>query len=373
MTKILITFFVLTTLVMGCKKKSDDAPDPTPDTPVEVQPIDINKQGFELLEKMQGHWVGSMQILGTEYEWFAFDYRAISPSHVFGIYESGTAGNLLTSFFVTDFKGKQTIMARNGGLLNGIYRTSYFVLDSVSNEPDGDFYRLVDAVGGTSVMWMELKFSGEQLHFNAYTSRLGLLDKPSRHMAFVASKQHPELAKAAATEVDFPQKVSAWDFESRFKEDYLYVNAGDEKAKSASFLDQDETKTVFELAYSSGDPIRIDEHPHLGYLQLKLELNDQIDESTLLVYLSTEALTDELGTILTEPFNTVLHFPELVPGENEFLLTYLHPGEYYVTVVADVNADGYASAGDITHVSTPIVIHPEKQTDLTIDNITIQN
>lgn len=373
MSRVFSIFLVLAIALVGCKKKTDDDPDVNPGGTSEVLPVDINKQGFELLEKMQGHWVGSMQILGTDYDWFAFDYRAISPSHVFGIYESGTSGNLLTSFFVTDYKGKRTIMARNGGLLNGIYRSSYFVLDSISLSSDGDFYRLVDAVGGKSVMWMELKFTDNQLNFNAYTSRLGLLDQPSRHMTFISTKQHPELAENAATAVDFPQNVTAWDFESRFREDYLYINAGDDKAKSATFLDQDENKDIFSLALSSGDPIRIDEHPHLGYLKLKLQLNNKIDESTLLVYLSKEALTSEDGTILTEPFNTVLHFPELVAGEDEFLLTYLHPGAYFVTVVADINKDGYASAGDITHVSIPISVESEKQTDLTIDNITIQN
>lgn len=369
----LATICLLSLALVGCKEKTDDTPDPEPSPTSEVIPVDVSEEGFELLEKMQGHWVGSMLILGTEYDWFAFDYRAISPSHVFGIYESGSAGNLLTSFFVTTFKGKKTIMARNGGLLNGIYRTSYFVLDSVSREPDGDFYRLVDAVGGKAVMWMELKFSNDQLRFNAYTSRLGLLDKPSTHMAFNASKRLPELSQTAAKDVGFPENITAWDFDARFREDYLYVNPGDEAAKSASYLDQDESKTVFDLAYTSGDPIRIDEHPHLGYLNLKLELNDQIDQSTLLVYLSTEPLTDENGYMLVEPFDNVLHFPELLPGQNEFLFTYLHPGSYYVTVVADVNNDAYASLGDITHVSVPITVEAEKQTDLTIDNITVQN
>jgi len=99
--------------------------------PPVITPVDINKQGFELLEKTQGHWVGTMNLMGQKFDWMAFDFRAIAPSHVHGIFEGGTIGNLFTSFFVTEFNGKRTIMARNGGLLNGIYRTSYFVLDHV--------------------------------------------------------------------------------------------------------------------------------------------------------------------------------------------------------------------------------------------------
>ena len=49
----------------------------------------------------------------------------------YGIFEGGTIGNLFTSFFVADFKGRRMLMARNDDILNGIYRTSYFVLDQV--------------------------------------------------------------------------------------------------------------------------------------------------------------------------------------------------------------------------------------------------
>ncbi|MEM0926747.1 MAG: c-type cytochrome domain-containing protein, partial [Planctomycetota bacterium] len=89
--------------------------------PPEIEPIDISVRGFELLELMQGHWVGSMNLMGQNFDWWAFDYRPISKSHIHGIFEGGTIGNLFTSFFVTEWKGKRTIVARNGGVLNGIY------------------------------------------------------------------------------------------------------------------------------------------------------------------------------------------------------------------------------------------------------------
>ena len=80
---------------------------------------------------MPGHWVGKMKLMGKPIDWFAFDYRPISPSHIHGIFEGGSMGNLFTSFFVADYKGTKTIMARNGGILSGFYRTSYFVLDKI--------------------------------------------------------------------------------------------------------------------------------------------------------------------------------------------------------------------------------------------------
>ena len=136
-------------------------------TPPEIVPVDINKRGFEMLEYMQGHWVGSMNLMGTDFDWMAFDYRPIAPSHIHGIFEGRSMGNLFTSFFVAKYKGKRTIMARNGGILNGIYRTSYFVLDQVKYGRQYGYYRLVDAYGGQGIMWMELTFYGNSLEFTA--------------------------------------------------------------------------------------------------------------------------------------------------------------------------------------------------------------
>ena len=266
-------------------------------------------------------------------------------------------------------------MARNGGLLNGIYRASYFVLDSVRTGSDGKYYRLVDARGGTKVMYMELRFVQDSLYFNAYTSRLGINDLPTRHMTFKAKKTHLSLTQAAATTVVFPQNTPAWDFSGGFNEGDLYVNQGDTEAKSASFLAQlDPTNSdVFTLGAAARDPFKIEDHPYLAYLQVDIVKTAVIDGARLFVYLSKDALTDQAGFMLLEPFNTVLLFPDVESTESQFTFTYLHPGDYYVTVIADVNGDGLPGAGDITHVSQPITIAPEGQQQITINNITVQN
>lgn len=341
----------------------------------EVIPFDINQDGFDLLENMQGHWVGTNKVISTEYDWFAFDYRPISPSHIFGIHEGGSLGNLFTSFFVTDFKGVRTIMARNGGVLNGIYRTSYFVLDKVETRATDKYYRLVDAEGGEATMFMELRFDNQdQLFFNAYTSRLGSLT-PTRHMTFKGTKSNPQLSTTAAQAVNFPQNAPAWDLSNGFNTNWFYVNPGASKPKSATFLAQgNDNKNVVELARESGDPITIEDHPYLGYLQLDIIRNSDIVDKTLFVNLSIDPLTDINGYMSSlEPFNTILHFPVLSEGENEFLFTYLHPGEYYVTVIADMNGDGTISEGDFTHPLMKVSISPEGQHQMTIDNITVEN
>ncbi len=373
----LIGLLVMLFFFSNCEKELRNIAEASPTIPdsisAEVKPVNINIKGFDFLEKMQGHWVGINRVIADDFDWFAFDYRAISSSQIHGIFEGGTTGNLLTSFFVTDFKNTRTIMARNGGLLNGIYRSSYFVMDSVNYSADGDFYRLVDAEGGTNTMWMELRFIADSLYFNAYTSRLGLNFPPSRHMTFKAKKEHLELAQTAATALGFPKNEPAWDFSQGFNQDFLHAEPG---AKSATFLAYDETgtKDVFTLAAESGDPYVIDQHPYLAYLRIKVERNPAIEGKKLWVNLSKDPLTDTNGFFTSfDPFNTVLLFPELVAEANEFLITYLHPGEYYVNITADVNEDGSITTGDYTHPLQVITINAEGQHEITIDNITVEN
>ncbi|OSY87444.1 hypothetical protein WH52_11250 [Tenacibaculum holothuriorum] len=387
--KLLLLFVGIVTLI-GCESGVRDVtggvgsnpnpdPDPNPNPVVEVVPVDITQDGFDFLEKMQGHWVGTNKVINDEFPWFAWDYRAISKSHIHGIHEGGTLGNLLTSFFVTNFKGKRTIMARNGGLLNGIYRTSYFVMDSVKQNGANDkYYRLVDARGGTGIMHMELRFKNDSLYFNSYTSNLGNR-VPSRHMTFKGKRMHFELAQAAKDATGFPvNEIDAGlDFANGFVEDNLYKQQGQEKAKSTTFLAQQNSNDVYELAPQSGDPYIITDHPRLGSLVVNLTRgsNSNIADDNLLVWLSKEPLTDASGFLSSDAsvFDTMLHFPTLENKEDFTLFTYLHPGEYYVNVIADKDKDGSPGAGDITSISQKITIGVKEDKVINVTNINVQN
>ena len=351
--------------------------DKEPETPsAEVKAFDITTDGFDFLEKMQGHWVGDNLVMTDEYAWFAWDYRAISSSHIHGIHEGGSLGNLFTSFFVTNFKGTKTLMARNGGVLNGIYRTSYFVLDKVEDRGvDGKYYRFVDGVGGAAIMYMELRFEGDNLFFNSYTSNLGSR-VPNRHMTFKGKKMHIELAQAAASATNFPTNEinQGLDFSNGFVTENLYAQEG-KTPKSATFLYQQANNDVYEMAPLSGDPYTITDHPRLGSLVVNITRNATITNDNLLVYLSKDALTDTDGylTSITAAYDTLLHFPVLENQEDYCLFTYLHPGDYYLTVVADKNGDGAPSEGDILSISTPITIQIEENKETTVTNVNVQN
>ncbi len=348
-----------------------------PIVPPVIEPLDVSKQGFEMLESLQGHWVGDMTLMGQEFEWFAWDFRAIAPSHVHGIFEGGTLGNLFTSFFVADFKGTRTIMARNGGVLNGIYRTSYFILDRVLETGASTEYRLVDAYGGEDIMWMSLKFTGEQLDFTSYTSRLGLAAPPTRHMRFAGKRMHPELSKAAARAVGFPKLEPEHDFPNGLP---LPDWGKDVPVTSYSYVWEDAKLSVEELAMLTGDPVRIDQMPRLSKLRVMLARGPKTRNAPLEIYLSKDALTDKDGKFLSQhgsiredAFNGILMFSQLTAGEDEMTFTYLHPGTYYVTVVADLNGDGYPSAGDVTHARVKVDLPAETAASVQVPAIRVRN
>ena len=365
------------------RKKSDSSSAYGEFTPPTITPVDINEQGFELLEKVQGHWVGSMNLMGQEFEWMAFDFRAIAPSHIHAIFEGGAIGNLFTSFFVTNFNGKRTIMARNGGLLNGIYRTSYFVLDKIEKRKnkrgqDETYYRLIDSYGGKDIMWMELSFAGDNMQFNAYTSRFGLNFPAKPHMDFKGKRMHPELAKQAATAVGFPKNVLDMDFAKGLpKPDW-----GDENPlqTSASYLWEDIGKPIEELAKVAKDPYPITKMPHLSRLTVEIERNATIKGKNLLLYLSQKPLTradgkfiTEYGYLETNVANTLLMFPEITGTMDKFTFTYLHPGEYYLTVVADMNGDSLPSPGDVAAPSKRIVVKPKSHPKTFVSGVIVKN
>ncbi len=76
--------------------------------------------------------------------------------------------------------------------------------------------------------------------------------------------------------------------------------------------------------------------------------NKAIEGKKLHVSLSRDALVDARGKFITQGgyiredlLNTLLSFPELGAKETDFTFMYMHPGTYYLTVIADMDGDGF--------------------------------
>lgn len=320
---------------MNCTPQDDDT----------LTPNDI--KGYQLLTDLTGHWVGENETAFGNYNWFAFDFRPISASHVHSIYEGSTNENIITSVFIADFEGKQQIMARNGGWLGNQYRATYFVLDIATDDGTSKYYRLVDAVGRENRAYMEFRFENDTLYFDAYKDNSGSLDVPIHHMGFKGVNMNPSFAQMAVEHFDFPQPISEVDLNGQF------TNLID--PDSALFLEE------------NNDPFPKSRHGYISDLTIHFDKHHSITDDRLLLYISTESLIDANGQVNFDYLNTkVIRTIDIQTNEVSYTATYLHPGRYFVTAFTDKDANFYPSQGDVSNVSTLVEVTPEQQLKMSI-------
>jgi len=310
--------------------------------------------GFELLEDITGHWVGTNETAFGFFEWFAFDFRPISSSHTHSIYEGATNSNIITSFFIADFEGQQQVMARNGGWLGNQYRATYFVLDRAEITEDSRFYRLVDAIGKDKRSFIELRFEKDTFYFDAYKDNSGSLDEPIHHMGFKGTNFNPSFAQSATAQFDFPKKESEVDLNNKF------VNLID--PGSALFLDE------------AADPFPKSDHGHVSDLTINFNRAADIQGQNLLLFISKEPIVDSDGNVNIDNLNTqTIRTIEVGANEDAYTTTYLHPDEYYLTAFSDNDGNQFPSAGDFSSVSKRVEVTPEGNFSDSLDvNLEIQ-
>lgn len=337
MNKILFSFLVSFCCLTSCEETT---------TPI----VETDIKGYNLLNDINGHWIGSNQTSFGFLDWFAFDFRPISASHTHSIYEGGTNQNIINSFFIADFEGKQQIMARNGGWLGPQYRATYYVLDSTSTTNATKYYRLVDAVGGIKRSYMELRFENDSLYFDAFKDDSGELDDPVHHMGFKGANLNPSFAQTAANVFNFPQTVSEVNLNNQF------TNLIDDD--SALFLEE------------ANDPFPKSEHGHISDLTINITRGSSIENRNLLLYLSSEPVVKEDGTVDFDNLNTKVTRTITVQGEESaYTLTYLHPDTHYLTLFSDIDNNFYPSTGDVSSVSQAFEVTPNAflTTAVTVD------
>jgi hypothetical protein len=316
----------------------------------EVTPPENNNGliGFSLLNELTGHWVGSNQTAYGFYDWFSFDFRPISPSHLHSIYEGGTNQNIITSIFVADHEGKKQIMARNGGWLGNQYRATYFVLDKAEVDGQSKYYRLVDAVGKEKRAFIEFKFENDTLYFDAYKDNSGSLDDPIHHMGFKGTNYNPSYAQPAVDLFNFPQEISEVDLEDQF------LNLID--PNSALFLEENE------------DPFPKELHGHLSDLKISINRGSSILEDKLLLYISKESIVNMSGQVDFDNLNEkVIRTIDVRSNETSYEVTYLHPDNYFITAFSDIDDNKYPSSGDISSESILIEVAPESNPSMEIN------
>ncbi len=340
-----------------------------------VVPTEINNEDIELMDKLKGLWIGNMTLGDEKHKSSSIDYRPIATSHIHGSFHAGSSGHLFTSFFITDFNGKRTIMARYGGVLNGVYKTSYLTLSKVAKGSKKSCYQFVDAYGGEERMWMELIFQGDQLKFNFYESSLG--SKPKLQMQYKAMRKNQAVASDIAERLQFPQNIVDKDFSEGLPTPKW---GAAQTISSATYLCKDDKSPLKSLALKSNDPYSIAMLPYLAKIKVALKQSEQTKDNPLIIYLSKEPITDKQGKLLLEKGDLkkgladgVYSAPVIAANETNFVFQYLHPGNYYLTVICDRDANGYPSSGDLSNKSKLVRVAPTLVKSITAKEINIEN
>lgn len=308
----------------------------------------VDLDPYEILNDINGHWVGTNQTAYRFFDWFAFDFRPISASHSHSISEGGTSQNIITSIFLVDYEGEQQVMARNGGWLGGQYRASYFLLDKAESNEQGNYYRLVDAVGGIDRSYIEFSFTGDSIYIDAYKDNSGSLDEPIHHMGFAGVNRNPSYAQPATDLFDFPQEVSEVNLNGQFE------NLID--PDSALFLEEED------------DPFPKSDHAHLSDLFININRNVGSQDQDLLLFISKEPLISSDGSINQRNVdNAVIRTIDVRSDENNYLTTYLHPDDYFITIFADLDDNSIPSPGDFASVSISKLVDPDQLEEMLVD------
>ena len=175
----------------------------------------------------------------------------------------------------------------------------------------------------------------------------------------------------------FPKNVVAFDFAKGLPKPNWPEGI---PLTSASYIWEEKGKSLEELGKIANDPFRIGQMPYLSRLTVSVDRNEDTKGKKLHVYLSRRALTDKRGKFITQGdyvrmdlLDSLLSFPELSGKQSTFTFTYLHPGEYYLTVVADMDADGFPSPGDIAHPITKVVVKPKSHLKTEVKSLNVRN
>lgn len=339
MKNILLLLFISLLSFSSCKKETE----PTPGS--------SSIEGFDFLNRISGHWIGTNETVYGTYPWFTFDFRPISPSHVHSIYEGATNQNIINAFFIADYNGKKQLMGRNGGWLGPQYRATYFILDKIEEKANSTLYRFVDAIGGVKRSYMTFEFTPDSLFFDAYKDNSGSLDNPIHHMGFRGKNLNPSFDDAARQLFQFPQETSEVDLNGKFSN---LVDPG-----SALFLDE------------SLDPFPKSMHGHISDLTVNFVRDASVQSDPLVLYISKEPIVESGVVNAFNLNNKLMRFMDIDASETSFSTTYLHPDTYYIMAFSDKDNNKYPSSGDVISSNVQLTVTPKSvlSTQVTVNTI----
>jgi hypothetical protein len=310
-------------LASACDKntpKVDDTIDPIGDT--------TSILGFGILSDFTGIWdgpVSSTTSLGGYPDWIV-DFRPISAAQLSGKAELDTVNDIFMGFFIVKEKTKYVMAFRNGGGFAGQQRVSYASCDSSYDNGSERYYRFVDFKAGMNRLFVEFRFRNDSVYMQTFTNKYNSLSAPTLHMQWTAKRVDTSSVVAAKQYFSFPKKQEVKDFSSAFD-------------------------NVTEAVYYGNqvDPYPQAEHPYLGEANVTCSFGSAVQ---------TQGGAQVIVVISTQPlFSGLQYLPANLKYRSRYVLLtgaqassyqfdYMHPGDYYLNVIYDTNADLVPQSGE---------------------------
>jgi len=292
-----------------------------------------NVEGFNILAKIPGIWNGpvfSPTPLGDFQEWIV-DFRPISPSQVSAKNELDSINDIFMSFFICKYDNAYKVAFRNGGGFDGNVRNSYMIIDSLYESVNHSFYRFVDPVSGGNRVYTDVTFTQDSLIMHTFTNQFNTLSTPVTHMRWTAKLKDASSTQNAISTFGYPKKEMTTDFSTTFNglSDAVFYSV-------------------------SQDPYPESAQPYLGVSSINVNITNPS---------TTDPLKKVAIIITTQPLFNGFNFIAanldyrsryvLVGAESNtgFSFNYMHPGDYYVNAIYDVDGDLSFSSGDFMNSS----------------------
>lgn len=317
------SWLLLVLLFAACDKS-----EPADKTPLGNITDTTNVLGYGILNDFAGIWdgpVSSTTALGGYPTWVV-DFRPISAAQLSGKAELDTVNDIFMSFFIAKNKTEYVMAFRNGGGFAGQQRVSYARCDSSYSNGTERYYRFVDFKAGMNRVFVEFRFRNDSIYMQTFTNKYNSLSAPTLHMQWTAKRVDSSATAAAKQHFGFPKKQEVKDFSTSF---------------------DNVTEAVF---YGTQvDPYPQTEHPYLGEANITCSFAAAVN---------VQSGAQVMVVITTQPlFSGFQYLPANVKYRSRYVLLtgaqasnyvfdYMHPGDYYLNVIYDTNADLVPQSGE---------------------------
>lgn len=295
-------------------------------------PGDINEstdvKGYGLFSHINGIWTGSITSSTSvgNFPDYTADFRPISPAQVSAKNEMDKKNDLFMSFFIVWHCDGYKLAFRNGGYFSGMQRISYLVIDSVSETAQSAFYRFQDFKAGTNRSYADLLFVNDSLYMRVYTNKYNTLSTAVMHFKWDAGRQDltNPAAQSTIAHFAFPKKQMVKDF----------CKAFDGRTESIYY------DTLTDVYPHSAQP-------YMGKTTVNVTLPNGVDTTGKKIFLIIT--TQPLFSGITPQLQNLKYksrYVLLSAADPSFDFNFMHPGNYYLYGLMDMDGNNTFSSGD---------------------------